>query len=164
MERALREQRVVVAPVEASRTRRLNAKKTVLLTGATLVSINVWTGAPVFALWVGSRMVASPGLTMGAFWVILIVLAVVEALLAVVLTRLNAAYDELTNRPLELRRTSPWLRSMRGEREDIRRKRVPSSPLEKAVMISVVVAVLAVEVWFFFFAHFEFAHSTVSGL
>jgi hypothetical protein len=41
---------------------------------------------------------------------------------------------------------------MRGEREtDIRRKH-GVSPVERIVVISVVAAVLAFEIWFFFFA------------
>jgi hypothetical protein len=149
------------ASAEATRA---SVKKTAFLTAATLVSVNMWTGAPVLALWAGSRVVASPGLTMGAFWVVLVVLAVVESLLAVLLTWLNATYDRLTDRPVEHRRTSPWLRSMRGEREDIRRARTPSSPIEKAAMTSVVVAVLSLEVWFFFFAHTVLPHTSAGGL
>jgi hypothetical protein len=147
-----------------SRPAEPSVKKTALLIGATLVSINMWTGAPLLALWVGSRVVASPSLTMGAFWVILSVLAVVEFLLTVLLTWLNATYDELTGRPMPHRRTSPWLRSLRGEREEIRRARIPSTPLERAVMMSVVAAVLAFEVWFFFFAQTELVHTTAAGL
>ena len=141
-----------------------SAKKTALLTGATLVSVNVWTGAPLFALWVGSRVVVTPGLTMGAFWLILLVLAVVEVLLTLALTWLNATYDELTNRPMEARRTSPWLRSMRGEREDVRRIRVRPSPIERATMLSVVTAVFTFEIWFFFFAHPVLAQTSAGGL
>jgi hypothetical protein len=149
---------------ERARPVGLNAKKTALIIAASLVSINIWTGAPLFALWVGSLAVASPGLTMGAFGLILIVLAVVEFLLAVLLVRLNAAHDELTGRPAEARQSSPWLRSMRGERERLRRARYPTSPIEKAVMLTVVVAVLALEIWFFFFAHYVYPHSTVGGI
>jgi hypothetical protein len=136
------------------RPRAFNTKRVALAIAATLVSVNMWTGAPLAALWIGSRVVSSPDLTLGAFWAVLVALAAVEALLLVLLTRLHAAYDELTGRPMEARRTSPWLRSMRGEREDIRRTRVPSSALEIMVMTSVVAAVLAFEVWLFFFAHY----------
>jgi hypothetical protein len=41
---------------------------------------------------------------------------------------------------------------MRGEREDIARKREGISGAERVMMISVVAAVLAFEIWFFFFA------------
>ena len=142
----------------------LSVRKTALTSAAALLAINVWTGAPLFALWVGSRIVSAPSLTMGAFWLILAVLAIVELLLAYALTRVNATYDELTNRPLEARRTSPWLRSMRGERETIRRARVKSSPIEKIAMTMVVLAVLSFELWFFFFAHVALLQSSAGGL
>ena len=141
---------------EQSRSRVLGVKKTALAVAATLVAVNMWTGAPLLALWAASQLVSSISLTMGAFLLVVVVLAAAEVLLTLLLTWLHSTYDELTGRPLEARRTSPWLRSMRGEREDIRRTRVPSSPLEKAVMLTIVAAVLAFEVWLFFFAHYTY--------
>jgi hypothetical protein len=147
--------------VERSRAIRLNTKKTALAIGSTLVAINMWTGAPLFALWVASQLVSSISLTMGAFFLVVIVLALVEAALTLLLTWIHATYDELTDRPIEAQRTSPWLRSMRGEREEVRRTRVPSSPLERAVMLTVVAAVLTFEVWLFFFAHYTYPGGNV---
>lgn len=147
--------------VEHSRAIRLNAKKTALAIGATLVAINMWTGAPLFALWVASQLVTSISLTMGGFVLVVVVLALVEVLLTLLLTWIHATYDEVTDRPIEARRTSPWLRSMRGEREEVRRIRTPSSPLEKAVMLTVVVAILTFEVWLFFFAHYMYPGGNV---
>jgi hypothetical protein len=72
--------------------------------------------------------------------------------LALLLARLTAAYDELSGRPHAARRTSPWLRSMRGEREEVARRREGISGVERVVVISVVAAALAFEAWFFFFA------------
>jgi hypothetical protein len=89
---------------------------------------------------------------MRAVFVLVAVLAVVELALALVLTRLSDTYDEITGRPTAARRTSPWLRSMRGEREELARKRAGISGVERVVVISVVAAVLAFEIWFFFFA------------
>ena len=130
------------------------------LAGATaLVSVLVWTGAPLFALWVGSRFenwvpgrTPGNGVTMRAVFVVVLVLAVLELVLVVLLTRLSAAYDEVTGRPEEARRTSPWLRSMRGEREEVARKRHGVSGVERIVVVSVVLAVLVFEYWFFFLA------------
>ena len=89
---------------------------------------------------------------MRAVFVLVAVLAVLELALTLALTRLSAAYDELTGRPHAARRTSPWLRSMRGEREELARERAGISGVERVVVISVVAAVLAFEIWFFFFA------------
>jgi hypothetical protein len=128
--------------------------------GVALLSINVWTGAPLFAIWVGSRFEGwvgggsgtGGGSSMRAVFVLMVVLAVVELVLSLALTSLSAAYDDLSGRPHAQRRTSPWLRSMRGEREEFARQRAGISGVERVVVISVVAAVLALEIWFFFFA------------
>src|SRR3954447_5286698 len=134
-------------------------KRTALAVGTALVSINVWTGAPLLAVWVGSRFEGwvggsgtGGGTTMRAVFVVVAVLALLELALTLILTRLSAAYDELIDRPHAARRTSPWLRSMRGEREEVARKRAGISGVERVVVISVVAAALVLEVWFFFFA------------
>jgi hypothetical protein len=130
-----------------------------LAVGTALVSINVWTGVPLLAIWVGSHFEGwvggsgtGGGTTMRAVFVLVAVLAVLELAMTLALARLSAAYDELTGRPHAARRTSPWLRSMRGEREEFARERAGISGIERVVVISVVAAVLAFEVWFFFFA------------
>lgn len=68
------------------------------------------------------------------------------------LTWLSARYDEVTGRPAAARRTSPWLRSMRGEREEVARQTRGISGPERVVVASVVACVIAFEFWFFFFA------------
>jgi cell division protein FtsL len=89
---------------------------------------------------------------MGALFAVIAVLAVLVLLLTWALTQLQSRYDQLTGRPPAARQTAPWLRSMRAEREaDVRRK-YGISGIEKAVVAAVVVAVLAFEIWFFFFA------------
>lgn len=143
----------------AANGRGYRLKRVSLILAAAVLSVNIFTGAPLFALWVGSRTVPESGsapVTMEAVFVVVIVLAVLVFALAAMLTWIHAAYDELTERPHEERRTSPWLRSMRGEREDIRRKRVGSSAVEVVVMVSVAVAIVAFEIWFFVFAHYMF--------
>jgi hypothetical protein len=128
-------------------------KKIGLVTASALCTINLWTGAPLFAVWVGSKVQGSlNNLSMTALFSVVVVLAGLVFLLALVLTWLNAKYDEVTGRPPAARQTSPWLRSMRDEREgDIRRK-YGISGVERIVVITAVAGVLAFEVWFFFFA------------
>jgi hypothetical protein len=128
-------------------------KKIGLVTGSALATINLWTGAPLFAVWVGSKLQhSSTGLSMTAVFSVVVVLAIVVFALAFALNWMNAKYDELTGRPPAARHTSPWLRSMRDEREaDVRRK-YGISPVERVVVAGAVAAVLALEIWFFFFA------------
>ena len=134
-------------------------KRLVIVSAVALVGVNIWTGAPLLALWVGSRFEGwvhgrdpGNGVTMRAVFVVVVVLAALELCLTVALTRLSGAYDELTGRPAESRRTSPWLRSMRGEREELARDRHGISAVERIVVLCLVAATLVFEYWFFFLA------------
>ena len=115
------------------------------------VAANIWTGCPLLALWVGSRLVGRQGLSMAAVGVVVVVLAVLVFVMAVALTWLNNVYDELTGRERTERRTA-WLRSMRAEAERHVSQRVGVTALERIVMINVYVAVITVVVWYVFFA------------
>ena|SRR5437764_15358457 len=127
-------------------------KRLLLLSATTLVAVNIWTGAPLLALWVGSRIVGQRALTMGSVLLVVVLLAVFVVSMALALTWLSARYDDLVQRPSGEHRTSPWLRSMRDEQKDLARARLGTTPVEWIVTASTLVAVLALEVWFFFFA------------
>jgi hypothetical protein len=139
------------AQAEAPSKHRL--KRLALVAGSALTSINIWTGAPLLAVWVGSQVQrAQDRLSMTALLAVVVTLAVTVFALAYLLSWINRRYDELAGRSQQARYTSPWLRSMRGEREEDIRRKHGISPIERVVVISVVGAVLAFEVWFFFFA------------
>src|SRR3954471_15102176 len=77
-------------------------RRTALAVVGALLSINAWTGAPLFAIWVGSRFegwvggsATGGGTSMRAVFVLIAVLALLELVLTVALTRVSAAYDEL---------------------------------------------------------------------
>lgn len=128
-------------------------KRLGLLIASALVTINIWTGAPLLAVWVGSKIQAAQnGLSMSALLAVIVVLAGSVFVLAWLLARINGRYDELSGRPQGARETSPWLRSMRGERDTDIRRRHGISGVERVVVFSVVAAFLAFEIWFFFFA------------
>jgi hypothetical protein len=139
------------AATDASSKHRV--QRLALVIASALTSINIWTGAPLLAVWVGSQVQAAQDrLSMTALFAVVVTLAATVFALAWLLAWINGRYDELTGRSQEARYTSPWLRSMRGEREtDVRRKHGISA-VERVVVISVVAAVLAFEIWFFFFA------------
>jgi hypothetical protein len=128
-------------------------KKIGLVTASALCTVNLWTGAPLLAVWVGSKVQGSlNNLSMTALFSVVAILAAMVFLLGLCLTWLNTKYDELTGRPPAARHTSPWLRSMRDEREgDIQRK-YGISGVERMVVIMAVAGCLAFEAWFFFFA------------
>ncbi len=130
----------------------LGLRRTLILIATTLLAINFWTGAPLAALWVGSRVVGQRALSMAAVFVVVATLAVLLGAMAFALTWLSARYDELIGRPTGERRTLPWLRSMRAEESALIRKKRGTTALEAIVVANTVTAVLALEIWFFFFA------------
>jgi hypothetical protein len=120
----------------------------------TLVSVNLWTGGPLLALWVGSRVQAAVGqLSMGAVAATVGVLIAETIVLYKMLSYLSMRYDEAIGRETP-RRQLPWLKPMSGERrvEEIHQ---PLTAVERIVIVTVVVAVIAFEIWFFFFAHYS---------
>jgi hypothetical protein len=128
------------------------ALKRLSMAGATaFIAINLWTGAPLLALWVGSQVVGKTALSMQAVFVVVIVLTVLVFTMAMALAWLNASYDRLTGRPSGEQRLS-WLRSMNVKREDPVLIGTTISALERIVMASVYLAVITLLVWFFFFA------------
>jgi succinate dehydrogenase hydrophobic anchor subunit len=127
------------------------AKRIALAAAAAFVTVNIWTGAPLLALWVGSQAAGPSGLSMTAVAVVVVVLLALVLALTMLLTRLNARYDALTGRVAE-RRVSPWMRSMRSEREESIRARHGTSAIERIVVYSVTAAVLVFNVWFFFYS------------
>lgn len=136
----------------ALRPRHLNLKKVVLVTATALVAINAWTGAPLLAVWIGSQAQSGQVLSMWGVLTVLAVLGVFEFIFGWALTWLSARYDRLTGRSRLAGQTSPWHRAKRGDRvQDIRSRYGISAP-EAIVALSVIVGVLALEVWFFFFA------------
>jgi CBS domain containing-hemolysin-like protein len=133
--------------------------KRLLMAAATaFLAINIWTGAPLLALWVGSRIVGKQALSMTAVFVVVIVLAALVYGMTIALTRLSAAYDELIGRPPRTPRFA-WLRSMSTQDDEIAYgPRVGVSALERIVMASVYVAVIGFLVWFFVLAGSPLPH------
>lgn len=116
--------------------------------------MNLLTGGPLLALWVGSRVQAAVGqLSMGAVGATLGVLIVETILLYKALAFLTVRYNEAIGRETP-RRQLPWHKPMSGERrsEEVRQ---PLSAVERIVVLTVVLAVLVFEVWFFFLAHYS---------
>jgi hypothetical protein len=115
-----------------------------------LLSVNLYTGAPIFAIWVGSRVQGGTGLTMGAVGAVIGTLAVTVSIIVFLLVRVEAAYKVLSGETTH-RRTAPWLRSLRAERPELAERR-PMTGFEKSLIATVVVGIIGFEVWFFFFA------------
>ena len=130
----------------------LELKKLALVIGTALAAINVWTVAPLIAVWLGSQAQGGQVVSLRGVFTVLVVMGVLAFLLAWALTWLHAKYDALTGRPPIVGQTSPWGRRMRGELNEQFRTVYGLSAPERVVAACVLAAVLAAEVWFFFFA------------
>jgi hypothetical protein len=118
-----------------------------------VVMLNIWTGAPLLGLWVGSKVAPDSGISMLAVAVVAVVIGAVAFTLVRVLGHLQAVHDRVTGHEHTIRRHTPWLRAMSGERPRELGGEAPPMTASDYVIVSVVVlAVAAFEVWFFFFA------------
>jgi hypothetical protein len=117
-----------------------------------LLTVNIYTGAPLLAVWVGSKTQKSGQPSMSALLVVAVTLAVLCFALVRALAHVNNAYQRITGAPEGVRQHAPWLRSMRGERPQYEGQAPTLSPMDRVLVISVVLAVVAFEAWFFFIA------------
>jgi hypothetical protein len=117
-----------------------------------VVTLNIWTGAPLLGLWVGSRVAPESGISMLAVLVIVVVIGVAAWALLQVLGRLQHAYARIGGRPVARRQTT-WLKPMSGQRTRGRGGMAPPLSATDYVVIGVVIlAIAAFEIWFLFYA------------
>src|SRR3954469_11237238 len=95
---------------------RVRLKRVALVAGMVLATVNVFTGAPLFGLWAGSRVVTDGQITMLAVFVVTVAMLAACYSMVMLLGHLGARHDELTGRAATVKRHTPWLRSMSGER------------------------------------------------
>jgi hypothetical protein len=111
-----------------------------------LVTVNVWTGCPLLALWVGSRAVGTGDLSMAAVVVVLVVLGLLELAMMFVLAWLTNVYDEM----IGLQRSghsATWMRRLCAPESAGLNRKLRITTLEGIVVINVYVAVSALGVW-----------------
>jgi hypothetical protein len=127
-------------------------KRLSLVCGMVVVTMNIWTGSPLLALWIGSRVQGPGAPSMTAVGAAAVSLGVLSWALVRVLAWLDAVYGRVTGHPSTVRRHVPWLRSMRGERPHQIRHARELSALEIVLVTTVVIVVALFEVWFFFYS------------
>jgi hypothetical protein len=132
---------------------KVRLERVVLVAGMSVASLSLWTAAPLFGLWVGSRVAPSSGISMPAMAAVVATIGLVCWLLVRALAWMGRTYDGLTGRSATVRRHTPWLRSMSGEREHGQPGAdAHLTPLEYVLVGVVLLAYLAFEIWFFFFS------------
>jgi hypothetical protein len=123
--------------------------KAALIVAMALGSVALWIGSPIGWLWIASQMQTdSKGAGFGPYLVVLVGIAVTAVVLAKGLQRLNRLYGVVAGDDEPVRIVLPWHRSLRGENEG----KAPRTVLDVVMVISVASGVVAMTIWFFFFA------------
>jgi hypothetical protein len=119
----------------------------------TLVGVNLWTGSPLLAVWVGAQLQRNQtDLGMDTVLVVIAVMGTSSFVLFRALRWLDVRYGEVIGRKPGTRQPLPWLKSVSGERLPAKRPKEPLTALERILVVIVVLAIGAFELWFFFFA------------
>jgi hypothetical protein len=112
-------------------------------------SVVMWLGVPLGLVYAASRIADSSQPSLGPYLLVLFGLPIGMALVGKGLGMLDRAHQRLTGiGDVGTRRAASWNRSMRGERGSTRR----GGMLDRVMLVSVAVALLAFGIWFFGFA------------
>jgi hypothetical protein len=130
----------------------LKVKRVAIVIATALAAVNLWTGAPLLAVWLGAQAQGGRVISLRGVVTVLVVISFFAFVLGWALAWLSAKYDQLIGRPPTLARTSPWQRRMRGELDEHLRTRYSLSAPERVVAACVIAGVIGFEVWFFFIA------------
>jgi hypothetical protein len=110
-------------------------------------SVVMWIGVPLGLIYLAAQISDSSRPSAGPYLLVLIGLPVGMAIVGKCLGTLDRLHSRLTGRQKEPHRAT-WLRSMRAERTSTRRGGI----LDKVMIVSVALALIAFAVWFFGFA------------
>jgi hypothetical protein len=127
-------------------------KRFMLATLMAILALNIWTGGPLLAIWIGSRVQGEGPPTMGAVVTVVVALGAISFALYQALQATSRAYDRAVGAAAGPRTPAPWLRSMRDERSNYPGVASQLSMAERILVIVVIAAFAAFEIWFFFFA------------
>jgi hypothetical protein len=115
-----------------------------------VVTVDIWTGVRLLALWVGSRVQSHSRASMAGIATVAVVMAILCFLLHRLLRVLGARYDSLVGASPTVRSHISWLRSMRADRLEYDGVAPPVTMAERIAIVTVVLAFAVFEVWFFF--------------
>jgi hypothetical protein len=113
-----------------------------------VLSVVMWIGVPLGLIYIASQLADSSNPSAGPYVLVLVGLPIGMAIVGKCLGILDRAHARLTGRVDDTRRPATWMRSMRAERVTTRRGGV----LDRVMIASVTLAILAFGIWFFAFA------------
>ena len=127
-----------------------HAKRVLILALMGLAAVNLFTGAPLLAIWVGAQVQGDAGgLSTTAVLTVVVVMALLCSGLVWGLGRMGAAYDALTGRAAARRQTT-WMKPFNSGPAHSSSSGL--SALDKVLIGAVVLAGLGFEAWFFLLA------------
>jgi hypothetical protein len=113
-----------------------------------LGALTLWVGSPVMWLWIGSQMTTSQQGQFGPYMLVAVGIIGSTVAVALLLARLNRAYERVSGAETTVRVRLPWLRSLRDERPQTREIGV----LDLILVLTAITAITTLAVWFVFFA------------
>jgi hypothetical protein len=121
---------------------------TAIILAMIFCAMMLWIGIPLGWLFIGSQVVDTTQPSMGPY--MLVAVGIIGSVIvdALILSRLNRAYQQVTGSEGTVNIQMPWMRSMRGERESGR----PTGVLDVIMVGTVVIAALCFGLWFWVFA------------
>ena len=128
-------------------------QRVALVATMSVTALNVWLGAPLIGLWVGSRLTGGAAISMGALAAFVVVTLGVGLACVQLLAILGERYERVSGIQRSVHRQLPWLRSMRGERPHDPSGSAPAlTALDYVLVVVVIACLIAFEIWFFFFS------------
>src|SRR5829696_4224721 len=112
----------------------------------------LWIAVPLAGAWLAGQIAPDP---LGALLLALIAIPLAMAALGWLLYRLGARYEQLRGRPPRPAAPPAWRSSLADERAAQRRQRQGRPLIDVAMTVSAVSALVAIAIWFFFFAELQ---------
>lgn len=122
--------------------------KVAIIAAMALGSLAMWIATPLGWIYLVSRLSSSSQVQMWHIFTVLVGIPLTMVVIGKVLGGLNDVYGRVTDTTPTVRVTPPWRRSLRGERGEGH----PRTVLDVVMVVSVSLALLAMAVWFIFFA------------
>jgi hypothetical protein len=122
-----------------------NLGASILVVVMVLAALSMWTAIPLGWVWVGSQVSEGQAPSGGPYMVVLIGVVTSILIMSWVIGRLNRLYVHLTGERTVAPIRPRWLKSLR----DSEAPRANPTVLEVVIVTSVILAILAMTVWFF---------------
>ena len=121
---------------------------TLVVVAMIVAALSLWTVIPLTWVWIGSRVSQTQAPSGGPYMVVLVGIVISILLISWLISRLNHLYVRITG-SYDVGAIRPrWLRSMRDEPE----RHNDPTVLETVIVSSVILAIVALMLWFFLLA------------